>query len=85
MAGQRESRREGKRTAPTTRPHRAVRERGSERARVGADRRGPPVRHRGRAGVGARGLVLLGWLGPKWPFPFSSNFYCLFYLFSLGF
>jgi hypothetical protein len=34
---------------------------------------------------GARGLGLLGWLGPKWPFPFSWNFYCLFYLFSLGF
>jgi hypothetical protein len=29
------------------------RERGSERARVGADRRDPPVKHRGRAGAGA--------------------------------
>jgi hypothetical protein len=57
------------------------RERGSERARVGADRRGPPVKHRGRA----RGLGLVGWFGPNWPFPFSWNFYCLFYLFSLGF
>jgi hypothetical protein len=28
------------------------RERGSERARVGADRRGTPVRHRGRASAG---------------------------------
>jgi hypothetical protein len=35
---------------------------------------------------GARaGQGLLGWLGPKWSFPFSWNFYCLFYLFSLGF
>jgi hypothetical protein len=33
----------------------------------------------------ARGLGLMGWLGPKWLFPFSWNFYCLFYLFSLGF
>jgi hypothetical protein len=35
----------GKRTALTALPHRAARERGSERARVGADRRGLPVRH----------------------------------------
>jgi hypothetical protein len=40
----------GKRMALTAWPHRAARERGSERARFGADRRGPPVRHRGRAG-----------------------------------
>jgi hypothetical protein len=33
----------------------------------------------------ARGLGLAGWFGPKWPFTFSWNFYCLFYLFSLGF
>jgi hypothetical protein len=31
-----------------------------------------------------RGLGLVGWFGPKWLFPFSWNFYCLFYLFSLG-
>jgi hypothetical protein len=38
------------------------RERGSERARVGADRRDPPVRHRGRAGAGAwPGLIGLAW------------------------
>jgi hypothetical protein len=47
-------------TTPTGRPHRAARERergGSGRARVGADRRGPPVRHRGaRARACARGL-----------------------------
>jgi hypothetical protein len=70
-------------TAPTARPHRAARERGSEHARFGADRRDPTVRHTGHAS--ARGLGLLGWLGPKWPFPFSWNFYCLLYLFSLGF
>jgi hypothetical protein len=34
---------------------------------------------------GARGLGLMGCLGPNWLFPFSWNFYCLFYLFSLGF
>jgi hypothetical protein len=85
--GRRDREREGtrKRMAPTAWPHRAARERGSERAQVGADRRGPPVRHRGRAGAGVRGLGLVGWFGPKWPFPFSWNFYCLFYLFSLGF
>jgi hypothetical protein len=33
-------------TAPTGRSHRAARERGREGARVCADRRGPPVRHR---------------------------------------
>jgi hypothetical protein len=44
----------GKRTAPTARPHRGARERGSERARIGADRRGLPVKHRMRAGTGAR-------------------------------
>jgi hypothetical protein len=55
--GRRDSERaRGKRTAPTARPHRAARERerGSERARVGTDRRGPPVRHRRRAGTSAR-------------------------------
>jgi hypothetical protein len=72
-AGQREWVR-GKRTALTDRPHRAARERGSGRAWVGADRRGPPVRHRGRASAGARGLGLVGWFGPNWLFPFSWNF-----------
>jgi hypothetical protein len=47
----------GKRTAPIARPHRAARERGSERARVGANRRGPPVKHRGRTRTGLIGLV----------------------------
>jgi hypothetical protein len=49
---ERESRRGGERTAPTARPYRAARERGSERARVGTDRRGPPIKHRGRARAG---------------------------------
>jgi hypothetical protein len=35
----------------------------SERARVGADRWGPLVRHRGHAGAGARRLGLIGRLG----------------------
>jgi hypothetical protein len=35
---------------------------GSERARVGADRQDPPVRHRGRASALARpGLIGLAW------------------------
>jgi hypothetical protein len=33
----------------------------------------------------ARGLGLMGCLGPNWLFLFSWNFYCLFYLFSLGY
>jgi hypothetical protein len=52
--GQREGRRAWARaTAPTGRSHGAARERGREGARVCADRRGPPVRHkdaRARAG-----------------------------------
>jgi hypothetical protein len=50
-------------TTPTDRPHRAARGRESECARVGADRRGPPVRHRGHAGAGTRRLGLVGRLG----------------------
>jgi hypothetical protein len=38
-----------------------------------------------RAQARARRLGLVGWFGPNWPFPFSWNFYCLFYLFSLWF
>jgi hypothetical protein len=48
-AGQREREGTRKRMVPTARPHRAAREQGSERARVGADRRRPPVRHQGLA------------------------------------
>jgi hypothetical protein len=63
-AGQRERERaRARETTPIGRPHRAARERerGSERAQFCTDRRGPPVRHRARAGAGARG----GWA--KWP------------------
>jgi hypothetical protein len=54
---------QGKGTSPIDRPHRAARGRESEHARVGADRRGPPVRHRGQAGAGVRRLGLVGRLG----------------------
>jgi hypothetical protein len=58
-AEQRERERaQGKGMAPTDWPHIASRGRESERARVGADRRDPPVRHRGHAG--ARRLGLMG-------------------------
>jgi hypothetical protein len=63
MAGQSERERGRVReTAPTGRPHRAVRERerGCERAQVCADRRGAPVRHRGRAGAGGTRACGLG-------------------------
>jgi hypothetical protein len=59
--GQREGKRARARaTTPTGLAHRAARERGREGARVCADRQGPPVRHRGRSGAGARGA------GPAW-------------------
>jgi hypothetical protein len=62
-------------------PRGSERERGGERrAGVGADRRGPPVRHRGRAGTGA------GLSGPTWAelgFPFSREFLIAFlFIFS---
>jgi hypothetical protein len=61
------------------RPHRAARERGSERARVGTDRQSPPVRHRGRA----RGLGLVGWFGPNWLLSFFLEFLIAFlFIFS---
>jgi hypothetical protein len=72
----------GKRTAPTARPQRAAREREGERARFGADRRGPPVRHRRHAGAGAG----TGLSGPVWAeisFPFSRDFLIAFlFIFS---
>jgi hypothetical protein len=43
--------RASERTVSTDLAHGAARERGREGARVGADRRSPPVRHRGRAGT----------------------------------
>jgi hypothetical protein len=42
-----------KETAPTGRPHRAARGREEEKRCAGADRRGPHVRDRGRAGASA--------------------------------
>jgi hypothetical protein len=53
---------------------------GREGALVGADRRGPPVRHRGHAGAGARaGLGLVGRLG----FSISREFLIAFlFIFS---
>jgi hypothetical protein len=55
---------------------------GSERARVGADRQDPPVRHRGRASALARtGLSGLPWA--KFGFPFSREFLIAFlFIFS---
>jgi hypothetical protein len=50
------------------------REGGSERAQACADRRGPPVRHRGRAGASR---ARAGLSGPVWAeigFPFSRDF-----------
>jgi hypothetical protein len=44
----------------------------TERERVGADRRDPPVRHRGHAGACAR-LGLMGRLGLKLLFYFPGN------------
>jgi hypothetical protein len=68
-------------TAPTGRSHGAARERGREGARVCTDRRGLPVRHRDtRARAGLNGLP---WA--ELAFPIFLEFYCLFYLFSLGF
>jgi hypothetical protein len=75
-------------TTPTDQPHRAARERERGKwARSGLRRQtGLACQAQGAGGRGrARGLGLLGWLGRKWPFPFSWNLYCLFYLFSLGF
>jgi hypothetical protein len=53
--GQRDRERVGARgenDTDTSAPHSSERERGSERARVGADKRGPLVTHRGRVGAG---------------------------------
>jgi hypothetical protein len=51
------------------------RERGRESVGVGADKRDPPVRHRGRASAGARGgLGLMGRLGLNLLFYFLGNF-----------
>jgi hypothetical protein len=60
--GRRDREREGageKNGADSSAPKSSERGRESERARVGADRRGPPVRHRGFAGAG--GLSWMVW------------------------
>jgi hypothetical protein len=84
-AGQRERERErasacARVTTPTGRPHRAARGREEERrCGVGADRRGPPVRDRGRGG-GAREAGPGGLTGPNWLFYFSREFLIAFLL-----
>jgi hypothetical protein len=60
VGGAERERRACKRTAPTDLAHGAARERRREGALVGADKRGPPVRHQVRAGAG---LCLVGRLG----------------------
>jgi hypothetical protein len=66
-------------------PQNNKRERGRE-ARVGADRQGPPVGDRGRAGAGTRvRRGLLGRLGRNGFSFFPEILELLFYLFSLGF
>jgi hypothetical protein len=61
-------------------PRGSERERGREGALVGADRRGPPFRHRGCTRAGA------GLSGPTWAeigFPFSMDFLIVFlFIFS---
>jgi hypothetical protein len=62
---EREASTRAKEIAPTGLAHRAAREREGDRGRtgVGADRRGPPVKHRGaRVGLGLLGLRGLNWV-----------------------
>jgi hypothetical protein len=60
-------------TVPIDRPHIAARERWRESTRVVADRRDPPVTHRGHAGARV-GLGLMDQLGLKLLFYFLGNF-----------
>jgi hypothetical protein len=69
----------GKGTTPTDRPHKATRGREGVSAQAGADRRGPPVRHREHAGARG-GLGWLGLNGPKWLFSISREFLIAFLL-----
>jgi hypothetical protein len=84
-AGKREGERvRAREPAPTSLAHEI--ERGGERvrARVGADRRDPPVRRRGRAGARAGA----GLNGPTWAelaFSIFLEFLLPFLFFSLGF
>ena len=62
---EREASASARETAPTGLAHGAAREREGDRGRtgVGADRRGPPVKHRGaRVGLGLLGLRGLNWV-----------------------
>ena len=81
--GEREASASARETAPTGLAHGAARER--ERGREGTPTDRACLSGREGARVRARGLGLMGCLGPNWLFLFSWNFYCLFYLFSLGF
>jgi hypothetical protein len=66
-------------TASTDLAHGAARERGREGTLVGTDRRGPPVRHRGRA----RGVGLSGSSWAELGFLFSKEFLIVFpFIFS---
>jgi hypothetical protein len=70
-------------TAPTNLAHGTARERGREGAWVGADRRDPPVRHRGHASAGAREAVLNGPTWAELAFLFSREFLIAFlFIFS---
>jgi hypothetical protein len=61
----------GGRTAPTALAHGAARERGLGLAPIGGTR----LSYTGGARARARTqLGLLGWLGPKWPFPFFLEY-----------
>jgi hypothetical protein len=83
-AGQREKRaRVREDDADKPRPWGSKRERGREGALVGADRRGPPVRHRGRAGAGAHAWAELS--GPVWAEIGFSIFQGIFNSFSIYF
>jgi hypothetical protein len=78
MGGVREAERGSahtKRNGADKSANRAAREGGRKSARVGADRRDTPVRHRGHAGAGTRAeLSLMGRLGLNWLFYFPGNF-----------
>jgi hypothetical protein len=81
----RERGRGGKNGADSSAPQSSERERGERgRAGVGADRRGPHVRHRRRAGVGTRARV--GLSGPTWAelgfsiFQGFSNCFSIYFL-----
>jgi hypothetical protein len=73
-AGQREGEwAHAREPAPIGLAHGAAREGKRERAQACADRWGPPVRYRGRAGARG-GLGWFGLNGLKWPFLFLGNF-----------